>query len=128
MLENHGIDRSVVKVGLKKTADATFRMGTLEAGSQEREVELRQHIRSFMLACIGAIFLIALPIGLITENRYYGIGSGFAVIGVYSLITGRAVLKPGPTQHSLFLGWKARVIGVILLLAAFFMFGSMPNP
>lgn len=118
---NHGIGKGLVKAGIRGAADATFRLGKLEAGDKEREAELRQHMRSTIWALLGSI-LVALPIGLLTRNRFYGIGSYFLVMGIYSLITGRAVLKPGPTQHSLLLGWKARVVGVILLLAAGFLF------
>jgi len=128
MTEIHDVAKGVVKAGVKGTADATFKLGTLEAGSKERETELRQHLRSAMLAWLGSTVLVMLPIGLLTRNPLYGLGAGLVLMGVYSLITGRAVLKPGLTQHSVFLGWKARVVGVLLLLFALLSLSLGANP
>jgi hypothetical protein len=87
-------------------------------------------MRSAMLAWLGSVVLVMLPIGLFTRNLLYGFGACLVLMGIYSLVTGRAVLKPGPTTHSLFLGWKARVIGIILLLGSMlaFFLGANPRP
>ena len=127
MIEGKDIAKDVLEGGIEKSANATFKWGSLQGTNKEKEVELRQHLRSTMLVWLGTVLLVMVPVGLFTKNVLYGFGAGLVVMGLYSLFTGRAVLKPGAASHSLFLGWKARAIGFLLLLFSALAFALGPQ-
>ena len=113
------VAQDALSTGVEKSADVNFSWGKVAEKKNELSDEENRKLagKLILLYLAGTIIgIILLSTNLIrAEMKAFSV-SVFLPIGLYSLITGKALLKPSHTKHSLLLGWKGRVVGVIFII------------
>ena len=113
---------------VEQNADALYEFGqqTENSGSLSDE-DTAKTILFVMLGHLAGVIAGFAIFALSPLEIWGSMGLGLLIpMGIYSTLTGRAILKPDVTKHALFSGWKGRVIGIMYVaLGVYFLVGSV---
>jgi len=106
---------------IERSADANYEFGQRKGDPGYSDAEYKTNIAVFFimighfLCSLVAVAVAALSSLSLQRSMVYCV---LIPMGIVSIITGRAVLKPSRISHSAFSGWKGRIIGIGYLVMA----------
>lgn len=113
---------NIAEDALVRTSDAeynVFKEVTKNSTDTTQENLDRMYKITFRFCMIIAVVMFVLLIAGFGPNLFAGIP--VSLYGMYGLVLGRMILTPGLGRYSLWLGWKARLLGLVYLLLGVFV-------
>jgi hypothetical protein len=117
---------SIVGETVSRSSDAEFNSfgGYKKNITSYSDEDLSKIYKRVLWFCLSiGILMVVLMIAGTAPQIFAGIP--LALYGLYALIFGQMVLKPGIARYSLMLGWKARIFGFIFLLLGIFVLSTI---
>ncbi|MCL2824398.1 MAG: hypothetical protein FWD57_10425 [Polyangiaceae bacterium] len=106
---------------IEHSADANYEFGQKlgDPGSSDADVWTDVAVFFIMIGHFVCL-LVAVAVAALSSLSFYRSIAYCVLIpmGIVSIITGRAVLKPSRINHAAFSGWKGRIIGIGYLVMA----------
>jgi hypothetical protein len=118
----------IVDKTLEKSVDAEYNLYT---GIKSNNTEMTEEIlaKKYKTGMLAGLFsaLIFMSVFFATEEILISAVSAISFYGIYALVFGTIVLKPGVAKYGLITDIKARIAGVIFIGLAIFILLNVQN-
>jgi hypothetical protein len=116
LYDNDPVD-SIVGEIVSSNSDAEYNSfgGYKKNVTSFTDEELSKMYKRVLWFCLFIAVLMIVLMVAGTEPQIFA-GIPLSLYGLYALVSGQMILKPGIARYSLMLGWKARIFGIIFFV------------